>query len=65
MIKKIKIAPILSYYYKEISSESTMHSINSLLLSAGKSQKKTIIIIPTIEDLKRKERRRLQKLLMV
>ena len=32
-----------------------MHSINSLL-SAGKSQKKTIIIIPTIEDLKRKER---------
>lgn len=47
----------LSYYYKEISSvESTMHSINSLLLSAGKSQKKTIIIIPTIEDLKRKER---------
>ena len=43
-----------------------MHSINSLLLSAGKSQKKTIIIIPTIEDLKRKERgRRLQKLLVV
>ena len=39
-----------------------MHSINSLLLSAGKSQKKTIIIIPTIEDLKRKEREKTTKI---